>query len=407
MCSTRFVLFALVFLTTGVARATSELPAMFGARSVAMGGTGVAYLSDATATYSNPATLDGVKTFSAVLDASPFMTKNTSPLGADPAKESTTAVAPLFFAGGVYRLHERVVAGVAVYPTAGFGSTYEKVNLAPGVTPDMAISISILELAVPVSLRILDNLSVGVAWRGAYMMQSSKQPFATPLGPLAAEQSLSGFDAKGFEVGAAFAPIPSLKLGFAYRSKMEVSISGSTKVAAPTGELSLDTDSSFATPHSFRGGAALSLLDDSLMVAVDLRYLLFKDANESMKMSIDTTALTGSKTSTEQPLHWKNGMAVNVGVEYHLTSMLTGRVGYAYTQSATPADYASPFAVPPGVLHTFHIGAGVGLGAVTVDAGFFFALTSASATPVAASQAQAGTYKLTTMLGAVSASYSI
>src|SRR5260370_17791906 len=116
-----------------------------------MGGPGAAYIHNAAAIYHTPASLDGVKGFTATVDFTGFSPRLTSPVSGDgTAISSDFSVYPLFLAGAAYRLTDRIVVGVAAYPTAGFGSGYSQV--APYGGEGLHFCIFFLEMPPPVSV---------------------------------------------------------------------------------------------------------------------------------------------------------------------------------------------------------------------------------------------------------------
>src|SRR6266516_1205561 len=109
------------------ARASIDLAAQYDARAVAIGGTGSSYVENGASVFLNPATLDGVKNVAATVDLSPIGPALTTPLaGPESSVKSDSSFFPLFVGGGAFRLSDRIVVGLAVYPTTGFGATYSK-----------------------------------------------------------------------------------------------------------------------------------------------------------------------------------------------------------------------------------------------------------------------------------------
>jgi long-subunit fatty acid transport protein len=137
--------------------------------------------------------------------------------------------------------------------------------------------------------------------------------------------------------------------------------------------MSLSTTSSIAWPHTFRVGAALSLLHDSLLVAVDGSYSMFSDATQQLVLVQQYTS--GPQTTTT-PLDWIDSFGVGVGVEYRVVPQVPVRVGYTIGRSSTGENAASYFFVPPGVAQTFHMGAGVRLERWAFDLGAYYENTA-------------------------------
>jgi long-subunit fatty acid transport protein len=123
--------FACGFLYCREANATTELPAQYDARALGLGGTGASFIENGSSVFLNPAALDGIKTFAVTAVLAPVQPVLTVPLPSGPMSVNPAVTAdapffPLFLAGAGFRLSDRFVAGIAVYPTAGVGSTYKK-----------------------------------------------------------------------------------------------------------------------------------------------------------------------------------------------------------------------------------------------------------------------------------------
>src|SRR3954469_11270224 len=133
MRSSRFVIVVLVLLSASEAYARTEINGLFAGRSAGMGGTGVAFLDSAGAIPTNPALLDQIGKLTISLDAFAIFAQPEAPytiwhLDANGQhyqtyetvrSDRTGAVLP--FLGGAYRLFDRVVLGIGVYPVIGQG----------------------------------------------------------------------------------------------------------------------------------------------------------------------------------------------------------------------------------------------------------------------------------------------
>src|SRR5689334_22945813 len=110
---------------SGKALATTEGPAFFDARSVAMGSTGVAHVHNGASLYHNAATLAEIENVAVTLDISPVIPVFTTPFtGPNTSVKSDSNIAPFFLAGGAYRLNERLVLGLGFFGAGGFGGSY-------------------------------------------------------------------------------------------------------------------------------------------------------------------------------------------------------------------------------------------------------------------------------------------
>jgi long-subunit fatty acid transport protein len=369
------------------AQATTELQGLYDARSVAMGGTGSSFIENGASVYLNPATLEGVKSFTVTAAITPVKQQISAPFTPGNSVTSDTPIFPMFLAGAGFRISERFVAAIGVYPTQRFGASYS-VN-----GQELSANLTQLEVAPAVSFKVVDMLSLGLSYRITYTTQSGHQSTAAS----SADFSVDGTNAFGIQAGVYFRPLDMLHLALTYRSRVDTTLTGTTEA----GGAKYDTTTSFNAPNAFRLGASVALPVIPVTVAADLKYLLYADSNES----VDTTRTgpMGSTTTTSR-LDWTNSVGLGIGAEVMLISILAIRAGYSYTQSATPATTAGPFAAPPGDIHGLHFGLGVDLKLVDVGVGGMYAVSSKTlAADPAAPTVVPGDYKMETLLIGASA----
>jgi long-subunit fatty acid transport protein len=342
----------------GIALFASERARALDARSVGLGNTGVAYIDSGAAIYFNPALMDQTKTFSTTLTLAALSGVLETPItGPNTQFSSSSAPFPLFLAGANYRLTDRIVVGLAVYPTAGFGAKYEHVLNGQ----DVKLTAVAIEAAPTVSFSITKELAIGVGYRATYTQLDT----GTPLLSTYAKQTVTGTNFLGAQIGLLYRPIESLRLGFAYRPKIGTSLSGTTELNG----MSIPTSTYIAWPHEFRAGAALSLLDDRLLLAVDGTCVLYSDSTQELAIREDYAS--GPSTATA-PLDWIDYFGAGVGVEYRVHPKVPLRVGYGIARSKTAPDAASYFFSPPGLLQSFHAGVGLRLEQWSFDlAGYY------------------------------------
>jgi long-subunit fatty acid transport protein len=376
------------------ARASIDLAAQYDARAVAIGGTGSSYVENGASVFLNPATLDGVKNVAATVDLSPIGPALTTPLaGPESAVKSDSSFFPLFVGGGAFRLSDRIVVGLAVYPTTGFGATYSKAIAGD----DLSFALAQIEVSPAASVKIVDGLSLGLGYRVTYTRETLHVPM--PLAPAPADITLTGTNYFGVHAGVYYRPTNDTHLAFTYRSRVMSSLSGTNEMAGAK----MDATSEFGSPDRFKVGVSQSLLNQRLHVAADVKYLLFAASNKSA----DITTMTPAGAATApQALDWKNVLGFGLGAEYWTMPMFALRGGYSITQSATPESTAGPFTPPPGMLQSVHAGVGLRLAAVDLDLGGFYSFAShhIAADPNHPAVVP-GDYKASIMLAALSATY--
>jgi long-subunit fatty acid transport protein len=124
----------------------------------------------------------------------------------------------------------------------------------------------------------------------------------------------------------------------------------------------------------------VSLFDERLLVALEFSHALLADAHEVLPLSIAFTERPDTHLEQEIVLGWRDSQAASLGLEYDIDERWAARVGYQLTRSGTPNETASPVAPPPGTIHGVHGGAGLKLGALSIDAGGAYAFGGADVT---------------------------
>jgi long-chain fatty acid transport protein len=382
--STRVVVvLMLMLLAAERAQASTDINCLFDARSHGMGGTGVAFLDSPGAIPTNPALLDQIGTLSISADlfviasqpVAPYTIYHIDSTGQRYRNYETiraeSQAAPLPFIGAALRVHDRVVIGLGAYPLIGQGGGADFYP-APDEFPELKAhnegAAGLVEAALPVSIRLVDNLSLGVSWRVTYLTQKVSTPVPTgnpPTGTLFdranntavnADIDMTGINFAGFQVGLLYKVIPSLRLGLTYRSKVVVDGDGTASTRIGAMPVVLDYRSTFASPHTFRAGLAWSVLEDKLLFAVDVKYLMYAEAWKELE---STTVMNGTEKTTVQQTHWKDSIAGYFGAEYTAGEMFAFRAGYIILTSATNPDYAVQLAAPPGIQHLVSAGFGI------------------------------------------------
>jgi long-subunit fatty acid transport protein len=355
---------AILLLAAAAALAAARDARALDAQSVGMGNTGAAFISSGAALYFNPALLRETGTMAATAAVAPVSAVIESPITGPNTTASTSAAPfPLFLAGASYRLGERVVLGLAAYPVAGFGGTYPRVLDGQDATLT-AVSI---ELSPGASFEITKQLAVGVGWRATYTMLQTGAPLLSTY----EQQSVSGTNLVGAQAGVLYQPVAPLRLGLAYRSKVCTDLSGTTGYAG----MSLPTTSSICWPHQFRLGAAVSALDDRLLVAADAGYSMFSDSTQELVVNEQTS--NGAQT-TKVPLDWVDSWSVSAGVEYLVHPLVPLRLGYGFGRTQTGSVAASYFFAPPGIAQRVHAGVGLRLARWDLGVGAYYETVEAS-----------------------------
>lgn len=361
---------AVLFFTPTLAWANLEPSALYDARSMGMGGTGVASLDSAAAPFHNPAGLASIESSAYTLALTPLLSNAGAPFldpgtGGSSQLDTGLTGGPLMLFGAGYRVASNVVVGATGFLTAGTGATFAAIPTFGNA--DASFQVFSGEFQVPVAWEITEALSVGVAWRGAFSRLSTTIPApADPNNPAAGfvvpEATLSDFNPLGVQVGVRYQVAPWLRLGLSYRSKMAMSLTGDATV---NGQTSAAPAQSFNLPHTFKLGSAWYLMKNKLNLALDLKYWMYEEAFPA-------------NPDAGQIEPFQDSYSAAFGAEYFVTPRVPLRVGFAADRSSTSLANAQPFIISPGTILTGTVGGGLRLENWDIDAGAGYATTSAT-----------------------------
>ena len=372
---------------------TVASPLSYDARTIAMGGAGVALTDSGAAGVHNPALLGLTGSASATATFTPYALKLRAPFvyanGEREEISSGTLFGPFVQLGYNVRVNRRVVVGMVAFLNAAAGGVFSGVplnNFSPevprGITGNAKVAQVAGELRVPVAVQVAPWLHLGASYRvtAGYALGRFSNVAGTPLG----EASLRGTHVLGFGFGALATPSPRWKVGVAYRSQVSVDISGVQKtfVGRNTTTAGLVRQKAINTPHEVRAGLSWRpAVADHPLLAGEARWDGYHVLNRE-----------------ERDVY-----GGGVGAEYGLRPWLALRLGYSVQMQPTRKQHASPIAAPPGLGHATLLGAGVHLGSWRIDAagGYLRSGDTVSSGPTA------GRYHAVGFVGSASASYAI
>lgn len=215
-----------------------------------------------------------------------------------------------------------------------------------------------IEAAPAIAYSVSDKVTLGLSYRMTYSRSSNVVPTPLPNGQLmSTELTLDGMNFFGVLAGITYRPLPNVRIGATYRSKVTTNLEGDAKIAGNT----LPAKTSFTTPHAVGLGVSVATADERLNVSLETKIAFFRDANDEI-----VTTVAGQPSVT--PLRWRDSLNGKVGAEYFVVpSVVAVRAGYVIASSATPEAYASPFYSAPGIIHSGFLGAGVAVGRFSID----------------------------------------
>lgn len=300
-----------------------------GAKSRAMGGTGIAAYMGAESALSNPALLTKTKGTDVSFGGTVFMPKvkqtttMTDPVGAtvtgsDTSKADMNVIPEVAIAS---EISPGVVWGVGMFGSAGMGVDYRDGTKSP-LGMQMSTTLQLMKMAPSIAFEVTPGLSLGVAG----VLQYGALDIAYNPGTGMTGNGLSQDFGFGYELGAAY-EAAGLTVGAVYKSAIDMSYAH--QIDAATQAFGLRSGAGFAAnleqPAEYGIGVAYNL--DALTLTADFKRIKWADAK-------------GYKD-----FNWEDQNVYAVGAAYAMGDV-TLRVGYNYGKNpikalpaATMMDY--------------------------------------------------------------------
>ncbi len=374
-----------------------------GARPFGMGGTGVSLDDDVSAIHWNPAGLAGQGT-KLSLGLTDIMLPGNYKYDAaniDVDTEDNHYLNPgLFFN---YGLDPKMSIGFAAYGIAGVGAEYDGSkmaglsggptdasgtypNLFYGKTYDWESRLGVMNISPAFAYKINEQFSVGLAgciyWgtmtmdRGVSMIDNFN-PYATEEDALLDSQYSDDLEGTGYgaALGVNYKPMDDLKIGFTFKTPVEVTFEGDGTVTMVSNDLNgdgvpeidqkveMDVERKIEWPMWIGLGASYKVMEN-LLVAFDLQY-----TNWSSIETLDTDMTISGQTGTEKTkMDWEDCVQIRLGGEYTINEMFKGRLGYYYDPAPAPDETAN-ILFPSTTYHAVTGGFGFGMKNITADFG--------------------------------------
>lgn len=370
------------------ALANPEPPANYDARVAGMGGVAIATVENSAALFHNPAQLEHIERFSLTVVATSLLVNLQAPFaGSGTEVDSGLIYAPLMFAGGVGRIHERVTIGLGGYVYTGFGGGFTGIDclayndpaacedpmFAGRIDPPSReeVTLFVTEFAMPIQVTLHERVSIGVTFRLPWARMDVSATQDVPNGNEdiflgRATQELTGVGIPGVLLGISVRPIDQLTLSAAYRSKVYVNLDGTTKVPLGMMTLDVDTSSRWYVPHMIRVGAAIRAWRDRFTFSAEFKVQMHNEANEEQFFELDNILAPNTRARFE----WQNVYLGSIAAELWVAPRIPIRVGLTLGRSASVARTLTPFSPPPGIQLGVYGGFGVRAGPMDIDLGF-------------------------------------
>jgi len=288
----------------------------YGAKSRAMGGTGVAQFQGAESGFNNPALLAYSKGSEVSIGGTYFAPDVSISTGATLGNESYSSSASASMIPAVSmsdKVNDSFAWGLALYGVGGMGVDYRD---ATGNGPQTNDNLLLMRFAVPLTYTVAGfaiGLSPVIEYGALSMNTDAQQNDPRFSGGVTTDI------AYGFEIGAAY-KIAGVTLGLDYKSAVEHDFEGTfnSSITDPT-----SIQSKLSTPQIIAAGVSYEIAGNT--IAFDFKNIGYSSA-------------TGL-----EDFGWEDQNVFALGYEYAAESWAV-RVGYNYGASPLPTDIDGTFA---------------------------------------------------------------
>ncbi len=333
----------------------------YGPLGMSMGGASMAYDSGLAAMMNNPATLALTSQGTQMALALHHLGPDVSVQGVADSGGNSYFMPAL----GWGRKDGALSYGVGMFAQGGMGTEYGTASpFSMGTGQEVRSELGVGRLIFPLAFEVTPDLAVGasldyvwamldlgmVADRDQVMGMSGME-----IGPgnfahiaFSDDNDFTG-KAKGTgwagKLGLTYKVSPVLSVGATYHSKtslsdMETSSGGASMSVYDGAGAQLSNTAGkmtvidFQWPETYAAGLAWQATS-KLMLAADLRRIMWADAMQNFRMSFSGTPFT-------MPQQWRNQNVYSLGVQYRPNDKLGLRVGYNYGKNPVPDAWLNP-----------------------------------------------------------------
>jgi long-chain fatty acid transport protein len=329
-----------------------------GTAAMGQGNAFVAEANDASAIYYNPAGLNQIKR-AQVYQGSFFNYPDREFSGGGQDSQTNHRLYRSLTAYIAIPVHDRVVLGLGFFSPFGMGTVWPPTWAGRYITTYS--SLKTYSLNPVVSVRVLDNLSLAagfdVLWSQVHLKRKTPVVLRGRAFPDAEINVTGEGSGLGYNLGLHYEPWSGVKLGVAYRSKIEVDHEGSldTTLPVPLPGPNSDGHASIAYPPSLTMGIAYSRFKP-FTFEFDATWTGWSSYDQ-LKLNLDTPVpVNGVPTNTiTTPKNWHDSWAFRFGANYAVNETMKLRAGYIYDLTPVPDSTFDP-QVPDANRHIFTVG---------------------------------------------------
>ena len=352
-----------------------------GARTISLGGAGVAFCNDPLNSINfNPAALgqfdnsqiQGGLTLG-IVDG-----EYSNSVSTDNDADSTPGFIPE--AAFVHPLTNRLSMGVSFSPIAALEADWKFLD-PPGALGSYGLqtnkaSFSATRSSAGLGFQINPELSVGASLGLVHNRNRIKAPyiFQTASG-LAGAKVLINLDTDGYGLNGVFGlhykPVDHLALNLSYTSpttfETNGTLRGTSNPVIGLGSFSFDAEVETALPQIISGGLTWQTSNNHIL-GLQLDWIDWSDAFDELPIDLtnESTGFALPAIFDTAPLDWEDQVVVRIGGEYHYTDSLKLRAGYSYGDSPVPSDTLTPTTAVI-MQHTIGLGLGYRIGKYNID----------------------------------------
>lgn len=353
------------------------------ALNTGMASSVIATVNDPSAIFHNPAGLTGIEgtEFQAGLSlivphgeySGPGLPGAGGPADGQDLVNDPVPV-PYIYAGRA--LSDKAFVGLGFYLPYGSGLEWRNPDTFVGRTQIRDLSLRTFYFTPSVALKLNEMISVavGVSLVPATLLLRRELGATDTQEPLFPSASLVEVSGTAFGVGAnagvQLTLIDHLKIGFTYKSAVDLSFSGDANFTVPE-DAPLDIRSSFpdgtgngdiTVPHTF--GLGVGWEEGPITVEVGGQLTLWESYDE-LRLNFDSGL---PSPTTASPRDWENVFLFRIGAEYRIGDIAL-RVGGGYDFSPVPQSTAD-YTLPDNDRIFFSAGAGYDFGPIRADLGY-------------------------------------
>lgn len=350
-----------------------------GTAAMAQGNAFVAEANDPSAIYYNPAGLNQLtrpQIYLATIINSPDREYHAPGGGFSQTNHRLYHAAATY---AVWPVHERVALGVGVFAPFGLGTAWHPVW--PGRYITTLSRLKTYNLNPVISVKLTPTFSAALGFNALYAHAELKRALPLALGPSILPDGEAAFDGDatglGVNAGLLYEPIRGIRLGAAYRSKVELKFKGDLALTLPRSVPSVPRIGGSARlnlPPSLTLGLSISRFQpwtfnfDATWTGWSTYDRLQITLNEPIPSGgVPTRSLVSRKD-------WHDAWAFRFGVNCRVRDNLTLRAGYIYDLTPVPDETFDP-QVPDNNRHILTLGGDLTLSRFTLGLAYNYIYT--------------------------------